>query len=90
MHEQAEFGSTLTNTMNQNNSLGVTAMLSAVQRIEHKPFKATTIEVAYAKRDMSKRWNGSQINCMTHSSLWADLGTIMMDGMVDLRSGSVE
>ncbi len=27
---------------------------------------------------------------MTYSSLWADLGTIMMDGIVDLSSGSVE
>ncbi len=39
---------------------------------------------------MSKRWNGSQVHCTTHSSLWADLGTIMMDGIVDLRSGSAE
>ncbi len=27
---------------------------------------------------------------MTHSSLWADLGMIMMDGIVDLRSDSAE
>ncbi len=27
---------------------------------------------------------------MTHSSLWADLGMIMMDGIVDLSSGSAE
>ncbi len=27
---------------------------------------------------------------MSHSSLWADLGMIMMDGIVDLRSGSAE
>ncbi len=27
---------------------------------------------------------------MTHSSIWADLGMIMTDGIVDLRSGSVE
>ncbi len=39
---------------------------------------------------MSKRWNGSQVHCTTHSSLWADLGMIMMDGIVDLRSGSAE
>ncbi len=64
--------------------------LRAVQSIELKPFKATTIEVAYAKRAMSKRWNGSQVHCTPHSSLWADLGTIMMDGIVDLRSGSAE
>ncbi len=64
--------------------------LRAVQKIELKPFNATTIEVAYAKRAMSKRWNGSQVHCTTHSSLWADLGTIMMDGIVDLRSGSAE
>ncbi len=50
----------------------------------------TTIEVAYAKRAMSKRWNGSHVHCTTYSSLWADLGTIMMDGIVDLRSGSAE
>ncbi len=43
--------------------------LRAVQKIELKQFKATTIEVAYAKRAMSKRWNGSQVHCMTHSSL---------------------
>ncbi len=39
---------------------------------------------------MSKRWDGSQVHCTTHSSLWADLGMIMMDGIVDLRSGSVK
>ncbi len=39
---------------------------------------------------MSKTWNGSQVHYMTHSSLWADLGTIMMNGIVDLRSGSAE
>ncbi len=27
---------------------------------------------------------------MTHSSLWVNLGTIMMDGIVDLRSGFAE
>ncbi len=43
--------------------------LRAVQRIELKPFKATTIQVAYAKRAMSKRWNGSQVHCITHLSL---------------------
>ncbi len=64
--------------------------LRAVQWIELKLFKATTIEVAYTKRAMSKRWNGSQVQCTTHSSLWADLGTIMMDGIVDLRSGSAK
>ncbi len=64
--------------------------LRAVQRIELKLFKATTIEVAFAKGAMSKRWDGSQVHSMTHSSLWADLGTIMMDGIVDLSSGSVE
>ncbi len=64
--------------------------LQAVQRIELKLLKATTIEVAYAKRAMSKRWNGSKVHCTTHSSLWADLGMIMMDGIVDLRSGSAE
>ncbi len=64
--------------------------LRAVQRIELKPFKVTTIEEAYAKRAMSKRWDGSQVLCMTHSSLWADLGTIMMDGIADLSSGSAQ
>ncbi len=44
--------------------------------------KATTIEVAYAKRAMSKRWDASQVHCTSHSSLWADLGMIMMDGIV--------
>ncbi len=39
---------------------------------------------------MSKRWEGSQVHCTTHSSLWTDLGTIMMDCIVDLRSGSAE
>ncbi len=43
--------------------------LRAVQRIDLKQFKATTIEVAYAKRAISKRWNGSQVFCMTHSNL---------------------
>ncbi len=37
---------------------------------------------------MSKKWDGSQVFCMTHSSLWADLGVIMMDGIADLSSGS--
>ncbi len=64
--------------------------LRAVQRIELKPFKATSIEVAIANRAMSKRWNGSQVNSTTYSSLWTDLGTIMMDGIVGLRCGSVE
>ncbi len=62
----------------------------SVQRIELKPFKATTIEVGYGKRAISKTWNGSQVHCTTHSSLCADLRMIMMDGIVDLRSGSVE
>ncbi len=57
--------------------------LRAVQRIE--PFKATTIKVAYAKR-----WDESQVHCMTHSSLCADLGIIMMDGVADLSSDSAE
>ncbi len=39
---------------------------------------------------MSKRWDGSQVHCTTHFSLWADLGTIMMDGIVDLSSASAE
>ncbi len=94
VHERARFSSMLINTMNQNNCLGVISNeiyhLRAVQRIELKPFKTTTIEVAYAKRAMSKIWNGLQVHCTTHSSLWADLGTIMMDGIVDLRSGSSE
>ncbi len=64
--------------------------LRAVQRIELKLFKAATIEIAYAKRAMSRRWDGSQVHCMTHSSLSADLCTIMMDGMADLSSGSAE
>ncbi len=65
--------------------------LQPVQRIELKPFKATAIEVAYAKRAMSKRWEGSLVHCTTHSSsLWEDLDTIMLDGIVDLRSGSAE
>ncbi len=54
--------------------------LRAVQRIELKPFKATTIKIADAKRAMSKRWDGSQLHCMTHSSLWADLGLRRNDG----------
>ncbi len=46
--------------------------LRAVQRIELKLLKATTIEVASAKRAMSKRWDGSHVHCMTHmvQSLW--------------------
>ncbi len=48
------------------------------------------IKVAYAKRAMSKRWDESKVHCMTHSSLWADLGMIMMDGIFDLSSGSAE
>ncbi len=64
--------------------------LRAVQRIELKPFKARTIKVAYAKRAISKRWDGSQVHCMTHSSLWADLRMIMMGGIADLSSGSVK
>ncbi len=38
--------------------------LQAVKRFELKLFKATIIEVAYAKRVMSKRWDGSQVNCI--------------------------
>ncbi len=55
----------------------------------NQPFKATTIKVAYTKRAMSRRWDRSQVHCMTHSSLWAYLGMIMMDGVADLSSGSV-
>ncbi len=39
---------------------------------------------------MSKRWDGSQVHCTTHSSLWADHGMIMMDGVADLSSRSAE
>ncbi len=60
--------------------------LRAAKRIELKLFKAATIE----KRAMSKHWKGSQVYCTTHSSLWADLGMIMMDGVADLSSGSAE
>ncbi len=62
--------------------------IRAVQTVELKPFKTCTIEVAYAKRAMSKKWDGSQVLCMNHFSLWADLGVIMMDGVADLSSGS--
>ncbi len=40
-------------------SSNVICHLRAVQRIELKPLKATTIEVAYAKSAISKRWEGS-------------------------------
>ncbi len=64
--EQAGYGSMQTNKMNLNNCLGVVAMLvchlRAVKRIEFKPFKTTTIEVAYAKRAMFKRWDGLQVH----------------------------
>ncbi len=62
--------------------------LLAVQRVELKLFKTCTIEIAYAKRAMSKKWDGSQVLCTTHSSLWVDLGAIMMDGVADLSPGS--
>ncbi len=39
---------------------------------------------------MSKRWDGSQVHCTTHSSLWADLGMIMIDGIADLSSDSTQ
>ncbi len=39
---------------------------------------------------MSRKWNGSQFFCTTHSNLWADLGAIMMDGVADLSYGSAE
>ncbi len=39
---------------------------------------------------MSKRWDGSQLHYATHSSLWAALDMIMMDGVADLRSGLAE
>ncbi len=42
------------------------------------------IEVAYAKKAMSKHWKGSEVYCTTHSRLWADLGTVMMDGVAEL------
>ncbi len=37
---------------------------------------------------MYKKWDGSQVFCMTHSSPWPDLGAIMMDGVARLSSGS--
>ncbi len=58
--------------------------------IELKLFKTTTIEVEYAERTMSKRWDQSKVHCTTHSSLWADHGMIMIDGIVDLSSCSAE
>ncbi len=64
--------------------------LRAVKRNELKPFKVAISEVAYANRVMSKHWTGSQVHCIVHSSLWADLGIIMMDGMDHLNSGSTE
>ncbi len=64
--------------------------LRAVQRVGLKLSKACTIEVAYAKRAMSRKWNGSKVFCTTHSNLWSDLGAIMMDGIADMSSGSVE
>ncbi len=64
--------------------------LREFQMIELKPFKATNIEVAYAKRAMSKIWKGSQVHCTSHSIIWADLGMIMMDGVAHLSSGSAE
>ncbi len=64
--------------------------LRVVQRIELKRFKVATIKVAYAKRAMSKNWKGSLVHCRTHSSIWADLGTIKMDGVADLSSGSAK
>ncbi len=60
--------------------------LRAVKIIELKLFKATNIKVAYAKRAMSKYWRESQIHYATLSSLWADLGLIMMDVVTDLSS----
>ncbi len=39
---------------------------------------------------MSKNWKGSQVHCTTHSSVWADLSMIMMDGVANLSSGSAE
>ncbi len=30
------------------------------------------------------------MHCNTHSSIWANLGMIMMDGIVDLSSGFAE
>ncbi len=62
--------------------------LQAVQRLELKPFKTCTIKVAYAKRAMTKKWDGSQVLCMNHLNLMADLGAIMLDGVADLSSGS--
>ncbi len=84
------------NEMGESEQLSrVGAMQSAIseqlimyKRIELKLFKAATIEVAYAKRAMSKHWEGSWVHCTTHSSLWANLGTIMMDGVADLSSSS--
>ncbi len=63
--------------------------LRAVQRVQLKPFQTCTIEVAYAKRAMSMKLDGSQVLCMMHSNLWAYLGAIMIDGIADLSSGSV-
>ncbi len=34
---------------------------------------------------MSKKLDGSQVSCTTHSSVWADLGAIMMDGVAGLE-----
>ncbi len=66
----------------------MSAIFEQSRELNLKPFKATTIEVAYSKRAMSKNWKGSHVHCTTHSSLWADLGMIMMDGVADLNSGS--
>ncbi len=39
---------------------------------------------------MSKRWDGPQVHRTTHSSLWADLGMIMKDGLNGLTSNSAQ
>ncbi len=39
---------------------------------------------------MSRNWKGSQVHCTTHSSLWTDFDMIMVDGVAELSSGSVE
>ena len=72
------------------NSCNAICHLRAVRRLELKPFEKATIEVAYVKRAMSKCWNGSLVHCTTHPNLWSELGTIVMDGVADLSSGSAD
>lgn len=50
-------------------STNAICLLREVRRIQFKPFKGTRLDVAYAKKTISKNCKESGVYCTTHSSI---------------------